>query len=125
MRPEEDFKHTFSMPKNLSVPSFRIGPAFCNIFTKGVISGSGSASFFLDDGELAPGFECVYQTVVLVTWYYDRNLHEKGSIRAELTEEPPLNLLKSPDIVRGRRQRCRLNSWPLSRMLIAEVEIRE
>ena len=38
---------TFSSPKNLSLPSSLIGPAFCSIFCRGVISGSGSAWLFL------------------------------------------------------------------------------
>lgn len=49
-------KHTFSIPKNLSLPSGRIGPAFCNILTKGVISGSGSSTvLFFDFEGLVPG----------------------------------------------------------------------
>lgn len=41
-----DDKHTFSKPKNLSVPSSRKGPAFSSIFSRGVNSGKIS-SFFL------------------------------------------------------------------------------
>lgn len=41
-----DGGHTFSKPKNLSVPSSRKGPAFCSIFSSGVNSGTIS-SFFL------------------------------------------------------------------------------
>jgi hypothetical protein len=67
---QSSFKHTFSMPKNLSLPSFRTGPAFCSILTSGVISGSGSASLsflFLCEGELTPGLVAPYRTnVVLV-----------------------------------------------------------
>lgn len=50
---------TFSNPKNLSLPSFRMGPAFCSIFCRGVISGSGSSNpflfLFLVDGEVVLG----------------------------------------------------------------------
>jgi hypothetical protein len=56
----ELFEPTFSNPKNLSLPSFRSGPAFCSIFCKGVISGSGSASFFPDFGEDTPGLVAPY-----------------------------------------------------------------
>jgi len=59
---------TFSIPKNLSVPSLLMGPAFCNILTRGVISGSGSASFFLDDGEFAPGLEFACHAFALVMY---------------------------------------------------------
>ena len=41
--------HTFSIPKNLSLPSFRIGPAFINILSKGVWLDCAAASFL--DGE--------------------------------------------------------------------------
>lgn len=37
---------TFSRPKNLSLPSFRKGPAFCSIFSSGVSSRTGSSFFF-------------------------------------------------------------------------------
>ena len=53
-------EHTFSNPKNLSLPSFRTGPAFCSIFCNGVISGSGSASFLPDLGEDTPGLVAPY-----------------------------------------------------------------
>jgi len=56
-------KRTFSIPKNLSLPSLRIGPAFCSILTKGVISGSGSTSFLFLwewEGELTPGLVAPY-----------------------------------------------------------------
>jgi hypothetical protein len=48
------------MPKNLSLPSLRIGPAFCSIFCSGVISGSGSTSFLLLVGEVTPGLVVPY-----------------------------------------------------------------
>ena len=38
---------TFSKPKNLSVPSSRMAPAFCSIFSRGVTSGTGSSFLFL------------------------------------------------------------------------------
>lgn len=38
--------HTFSMPKNLSLPSLRIGPAFINNFSRDVWFEA--ASFLLD-----------------------------------------------------------------------------
>lgn len=41
---------TFSIPKNLSLPSFRTGPESCSIFSRGVIGGAWG-SFF---GGLAP-----------------------------------------------------------------------
>lgn len=50
----DDMGLTFSRPKNLSVPSFRKGPAFCSIFSRGVSSGAGS-SFFLPATSLGPG----------------------------------------------------------------------
>lgn len=53
---------TFSRPKNLSVPSSRTGPAFCSIFSRGVISGGGSsATFFL---LTASGFVVAWADVV-------------------------------------------------------------
>lgn len=42
-------QRTFSRPKNLSVPSPRSGPAFCNIFSKGVSSDGGSSFFLFGD----------------------------------------------------------------------------
>ena len=48
------FFHTFSMPKNLSVPSGRIGPAFTNILSSGV--GSGTPSGFFVGEKVAPPF---------------------------------------------------------------------
>lgn len=42
---QRDEVHTFSMPKNLSLPSGRIGPALFSIFSSGV--GSGMPSGFL------------------------------------------------------------------------------
>lgn len=43
-------QRTFSSPKNLSVPSFRTGPAFCSIFSNGVISTGGSSFFAFTAG---------------------------------------------------------------------------
>ena len=47
--------HTFSMPQNLSLPSFRIGPAFASMRLRGVICGAFGS---LDLGE-APAFGLV------------------------------------------------------------------
>lgn len=40
---------TFSSPKNLSLPSPRMGPALCNSFSTGVRSCGGSSFLFLAD----------------------------------------------------------------------------
>ena len=56
-------KLTFSKPKNLSLPSSRRGPAFCNIFSSGVISGTGS-SFFLAARSFATGVAEFYRDVL-------------------------------------------------------------
>jgi hypothetical protein len=59
---------TFSRPKNLSLPSSRMGPACCSIFSNGVNSGVGSSfSFFLlGDASFVPSFAeaCEGTTVV-------------------------------------------------------------
>ncbi len=44
--------HTFSRPKNLSVPLSLIGPAFCSIFSRGVSSGAGSSFLFFGEALL-------------------------------------------------------------------------
>lgn len=53
--------HTFSIPKNLSLPSCRIGPALRSIFSNGVSSGAGSD--FFAAFELGPGLDGPYCTV--------------------------------------------------------------
>lgn len=47
---------TFSMPKNLSLPSGRMGPALSSIFSSGVSSTTGSCCFF-DAFEFGPGLD--------------------------------------------------------------------
>lgn len=72
-------KLTFSMPKNLSLPSSRTVPAVTSIFSKGVTSGSASSFSFFFWASLAAGLEAFYEAhraVVSTCWIYGVRLYE-------------------------------------------------
>lgn len=104
------------MPKNLSLPSGRTGPAFCSIRSSGV--NSGEASCFLESGLLE---ERPVETCVLRRRQQMRSVHRNCAARDEaridgsgdsiaymelwgLTDVAPLILLKMPAIASGGRE---------------------